>query len=72
MAGKSAKGKQSQTQPKELDPGAYPGKESVGFLCKAHPRSCMLHSAHMARHMVLEASDQQLPVPSQQSWGKIL
>ena len=30
-AGKSPEGKQSQTQPKQLDPGAYPGKESVGF-----------------------------------------
>ena len=30
-AGKSPQGKQSGTQPKQLDPGAYPGKESVGF-----------------------------------------
>ena len=30
-AEKLPKGKQSQTQPKQLDPGAYPGKESVGF-----------------------------------------
>ena len=38
VAGKSAKGKQSQTA-KELDPGAYPGKESVGFFRKSqwHP-----------------------------------
>ena len=30
-AAESPAGKQSETQPKQLDPGAYPGKESVGF-----------------------------------------
>ena len=50
VAGKSAKGKQSQTA-KELDPGAYPGKESVGFFRKSQWHLYLVHlNSHCTTH----------------------
>ena len=54
-AGKSPKEKQSKTQPKQLDPGAYPGKESVGFFREppAHMCSFTLHTRWPCFHHAL-------------------